>query len=67
MKFTFNLNMAIQILSTIGNGLTMASSVVPAEYKPIVLLSLGVVQAVSGLVAHFKNPDGTPASDSYQK
>lgn len=69
MKFTFNLNLCIQVLSTIAHVLNLAGGVFPegSDTKAKIMLGLAIVQGVSGSLAHYKNPDGTPAEDAYKK
>ena len=44
-----------------------AMDVVPAKYKWIVALVVGIAQAFQAQQAHFSNPDGTPATVPYVK
>jgi len=69
MKLTFNINIAIQALGMAIQGLTMATGVLPAGsgVKETVILTVAVLQAVTALVAHFKNPDGASVSEPYVK
>ena len=69
MKFTFSLNLVIQIMSTAAHVLTLASSAsfLSPDQKGAVVLAVGAIQSVSALLAHFKNPDGTPSSEPYKK
>lgn len=37
----------------------------PTEWKPWVALFVAIIQAVSAILAHYNNPDGTPASVAF--
>ena len=65
MKFSTHL--ISQILLMTLQGANQVIDIVPAKYKPVVVLVLGVIQAVYALVSHFSNPDGTPAALPYVK
>ena len=67
MKFTFNLNKIVQVLAV--------TSAVAPQYLPMIpdpklqakIASGAVVaSAIAGLLAHFKNPDGSAASVPYE-
>lgn len=67
MKFSFNLNRVIQVLSV--------ASALGTQYSPvfgnqktrdIITSSAVIASAVAGLLAHFKNPDGSPVSEAYK-
>jgi hypothetical protein len=60
-------NVAAQVLGTIMQFLNANGSMVPAKYQVEVALAVGIVQALSAFVAHFSNPDGTPAEAPYKK
>lgn len=60
-----SLNVIIQILATIIHAANMASGILPAKYQALVVLIVGLIQSVSALLAHFANPDGTPAITPY--
>ena len=67
LQFNFNINVVIQVLSMILQVLNYATPVVPVKYQVFVTFAIAVVQALSALLAHFKNPDGTPAATPYVK
>jgi hypothetical protein len=69
MKFTFNVNMAIQVVGTVLHVLNLATSIFPegSDAKAKIMLAVAIAQSISAGLAHFKNPDGTPAADPYQK
>jgi hypothetical protein len=64
MKFSWNI--VTQICGTVLQVINANSSVIPARYQAWVACALGVVQAISGLAAHFSNPDGTPATEPWK-
>jgi hypothetical protein len=57
-----SVNLIIQILATIVQVLNFASGMVPAKYQWILAGALSLIQAITGILAHFSNPDGTPAT-----
>ena len=63
MKFSWNL--VIQILGTIGQGLNAVGGMLPPKSQVLVASALAIIQGVSGLIAHFSNPDGTKATTAY--
>jgi hypothetical protein len=66
MKFTFSVNFIVQILGVALQGANFFSGMVPAEYQPVLAAVVTIIQGVSALLAHFKNPDGTPAAVAYR-
>lgn len=65
MKFSFNLIVqAGALLVQAGNQL---AGIVPVKYQVPVALTVGIIQSVVALLAHFRNPDGTPAQAPYVK
>lgn len=69
MKLTFNVNAVIQVLGTAVHVLNMSTNLFPdgSNAKATVLLVTALVQSAFALVSHFKNPDGTPASEPFNK
>lgn len=65
MKFKFSVNAAIQAIGTATQLANVASGFVPPSKQPLVASAVGLLQAASGLLAHFRNPDGTPAQVAY--
>lgn len=67
MKFTFSFNMVLQILSGVLQAINMFGTMIPKEFQPYVAAVVTAIQALFAIVAHFKNPDGTPAAVAYVK
>ena len=67
MKFTFSFNMVLQILAGVLQTVNMFGSMIPHEFQPYVAAVVTAIQALFAIVAHFKNPDGTPSSVAYVK
>lgn len=65
MKMSFNT--VLQALAWAGQGANIALDVLPGKGKFYAALALGGIQALSGLLAQFYNPDGTPAVLPWQK
>ena len=70
MKFSTNL--LIQILGTTIGVAAQCAPILPAKAANYVSIAGGaaalgaqMIQAVTALVAHFRNPDGTPATQPY--
>jgi hypothetical protein len=60
-----SVNVVIQVLGTIVQVVNLVSGVVPKDFEWVVAGVVGVIQAVTGILAHFANPDGTPAAAPY--
>lgn len=58
-------NVIIQILGITLQILTYSTTVVPPKAQPILGGAIAIVQAITGVVAHFYNTDGTPQSVAY--
>lgn len=65
MKFRWNV--VIQVLATLGQALSLLQPVFSPDGKVIVATLLALIQASSALIAHFYNPDGTPARLPYNE
>jgi hypothetical protein len=66
MKFSFNVNAMIQCLATALQFANMANDLpLPPKAKGYVTVAIGVIQSISGLLAHFKNPDGSSAKEPW--
>ena len=62
-----SLNIVIQILMLVCQAYNQISGMLPQEAREIATLVMGVIQAVAALLAHYRNPDGTPAATAYVK
>ncbi len=61
-----SINMIVQILGIAGQALNQMIDLFPsAESKGTVAAIIGVIQAFTALLAHFRNPDGTNAKTAY--
>jgi hypothetical protein len=65
MKFSWN--MVIQIVATLIQCANVISGLLPPAQQASLALIVGAVQGVVAAIAHFKNPDGTPAAEPYVK
>ena len=65
MKMKFSVNLVVQVICTLVQGLDAISGELTPKQREVAALVVGVLQAVSALLAHFTNPDGTPASQAY--
>ena len=63
----FSVNVAIQMLALVAQGLMQTQELLPARGKFWALVGLSAVQGVAAVLAHFVNPDGTPAAQPYSK
>lgn len=66
-KMKFSVNALIQILGLVAQGINAASDLLPPRGKFWAAVGLSAVQGLIGVLAHFANPDGTPAEQPYQK
>jgi hypothetical protein len=62
-----SLNMIVQVVALVLQIYNQYWRMIPTGWQPLAALIVGVVQAASALLAHFSNPDGTPASTAYVK
>lgn len=65
LSMKLSVNAIIQILAIIGQGAAVVSEVLPPQAQKWTVGTLAVVQALTGILAHFRNPDGTPAAVAY--
>lgn len=63
----FSVNVAIQMLALVAQGLNASVDLLPAKGKLWAMVALSVVQGSTGVLAHFTNPDGTRAEAPYIK
>jgi hypothetical protein len=54
---------AIGIIAQAANALGV---ILPEEHKVGVAISVGILQGIVSLIAHYSNPDGTAAVEPYQ-
>lgn len=58
-------NVIIQVLAIVVDQAGQLSGLVPEKYKHWGVLAVGVLQALVGFLAHYRNPDGTPSATPY--
>jgi hypothetical protein len=63
----FSVNTLIQILALSGQVLNSTQDLVPPEHKVWVSVALSIMQGTAAMLAHYANPDGTPATEPYVK
>jgi hypothetical protein len=66
-KMKFSMNVAIQMLALAAQGLNATVELLPGRGKFWAMVGLSAVQGVTAVLAHFANPDGTPAQVAYLK
>jgi hypothetical protein len=66
-KMKFSVNVAIQMLALVAQGLNATIDLLPGRGKFWAMVGLSAVQGVTAVLAHFANPDGTPAEAPYIK
>ena len=65
MKFSSNI--AIQMLALVAQGLNATMELLPGRGQFWAMVGLSAVQGLTAVLAHFANPDGTPAKAPYIK
>ena len=60
-----SVNVAGQIVLTILHMLNIFTPVVPPKYKFLAMAVIGALNLVLSILAHYSNPDGTPASEPF--
>ena len=63
----FSVNVFIQMLALAAQGLNATVELLPGRGKFWAMVGLSAVQGVTAVLAHFANPDGTPAQVAYLK
>lgn len=63
----FSVNVAIQMLALAAQGLNATMELLPGRGRFWAMVGLSAVQGVAAVLAHFANPDGTPAQAPYIK
>lgn len=66
-KMKFSVNVLIQMLALAAQGLNATVELLPGRGKFWAMDGLSAVQGVTAVLAHFANPDGTPAQVAYLK
>lgn len=66
-KMKFSVNVAVQMLALVAQGLNATMELLPGRGKFWAMVGLSAVQGVTAVLAHFANPDGTPAQVAYLK
>ncbi len=66
-RMRFSVNVAIQMLALVAQGLNASVDLLPARGKFWAMVGLSVAQGATAVLAHFANPDGTPAQAAYIK
>lgn len=64
-KMKFSVNVVIQMLALVAQGINATQDVLPPRGRFWAMVALSAVQGVTAVLAHFVNPDGTPAETSY--
>ena len=62
-----SLNVIIQLLMVILQVYNQIGEMLPDEWKHIATFVMTLIQAIVALLAHYKNPDGTPVTLAYVK
>jgi len=62
-----SVNVAIQVLALIAQGINATQDLLPARGRCWAMVVLSAVQGVTAVLAHFVNPDGTPAKLPFVK
>jgi hypothetical protein len=66
-RMKFSVNMVVQILALIAQGINASYDLLPPRGKFWAMVALSAVQGITAVLAHFTNPDGTPAAEPYVK
>jgi hypothetical protein len=64
-KMKFSVNVAIQMLALAAQGINATQDLLPPKGRFWAMVALSAVQGVTAVLAHFVNPDGTPAEAPY--
>lgn len=54
-----NVNVILQVLALIAQGLNQVSGIVPMKWQFYVAVAISIVQGIIAVMAHFANTDGT--------
>jgi hypothetical protein len=66
-QMKFSMNVAIQLLALLVQGMNATQDLLPPNGKFWLMVALSAVQGLASVLAHFANPDGTPAEAPYIK
>ena len=66
-KMKFSVNFIVQLLALAAQGLNQITDLLPPKGKFWAAVALSAIQGLTGVLAHFTNPDGTPAEAPYVK
>lgn len=66
-QMRFSVNFIVQILALAAHGLNQVTDLLPPKGKFWATVALSAIQGTAGVLAHFANPDGTPAEAPYVK
>jgi hypothetical protein len=66
-KMKFSVNVAIQMLALVAQAINATQDLLPERGRFWAMVVLSAVQGVTAVLAHFANPDGTPAAAPYIK
>ena len=65
MKYSISINTICQVLLMAVQIYNQSLPLIPPKYQPYGVCAVGIIQAVLALLAHYRNPDGTPAAVAY--
>lgn len=66
-KMKLSVNSVLQLLMLVLQGLNQISDLVPPKGKFWIMVGISAIQGLVAILAHFANPDGTPAEVAYIK
>ena len=66
-RITITTNILVIILTILLEGITLALSgnLIPPKYTPLAVFAIAFVPKVLSVLAHYSNPNGTPAALPY--
>ena len=62
-----SINAIVQVLALALQGLNQVTDLLPLKARFWAMIAITAIQGVVAVLAHFANPDGTPASLPYVK
>lgn len=66
-KMKFSVNVAIQALAITAQAINATMDLLPPRGRFWAMVVLSAIQGLTAVLAHFVNPDGTPAQAPYIK